>query len=100
MLRIDESWMAEDKRLLTAAGENTSLAAAVEGKNLVIVENEKSWDHCRGIRSLGCMPSYWGIPALRRSSLENIRIFCENESHHHVWGLTVGSFSSAGDFET
>ena len=42
LLRIDESWMAEDKRILIAAMENQSLAAAGEGKNLLIVENEKS----------------------------------------------------------
>ena len=67
MLRINESWMAEDKRILTAAGESKSLAAAVEGQNLLIIENEKSWDHCLGIRSLGCMPNYWGLPVLKRS---------------------------------
>ena len=70
MLRIDESWMAEDKRILTAAGESKSLAAAGEskslaaageGKNLLIAVDEKSWDHCWGIRSLGCMPIYWGF---------------------------------------
>ena len=33
--RIDESEMAEDKSILTAAGERNSLAAAVEGKNLL-----------------------------------------------------------------
>ena len=53
MLRIDESRMAEDKRILTTVGERKSLAAAVEGQNLLIVENEKSWDHCWGNQKLG-----------------------------------------------
>ena len=38
MLRINESWIAEDKRILIAVGDNNLLAAAVEGKNLLIVE--------------------------------------------------------------
>ena len=38
LLRINESWMAADKRILTAAWENNSLAAAVEGKNLQLLK--------------------------------------------------------------
>ena len=53
MLAIDESWIAGDKRILTAVGESESLTAAGEGKNLLIVENEKSWDHCWGNQKLG-----------------------------------------------
>ena len=54
-----------DRRILTAVGESEFLTVVGEGKNLLIVESEKSWDRC------------WGILVLRRSSLENIRIFCE-----------------------
>ena len=54
--------MAEDKRILTAAGENNSLAVAGEGRNLLIAEDETSllttaWR----IKSLGYMPIYWGF---------------------------------------
>ena len=76
MLRIDESWMAEDKRILTAAGESKSLAAAMEGKNLRLLKMRSLGTIVGEIRSLGCMPIYWGILVFMRSSLENIQIFC------------------------
>ena len=80
MLRIDESWTAGDKIILTTAGESESLTAAGDCKNLLIVENEKSWDHCWGPRSLGCMPIYWGF---------------KDESLHSVKGQKLGAYQSS-----
>ena len=59
LLRIAKSWNG-DNRILTAVGESESLTAAGNG-NPLIIENEKSWDRCWGIKSLGCMPIYWGF---------------------------------------
>ena len=46
----DESWVMQS---LTAVGESESLTAAGDCKNLLIVENEKSWDRCWGNQKLG-----------------------------------------------
>ena len=59
--------MAADKRILTAAGENNSLVAAVEGKSLQMLKMRSLGTAVGRIRSLGCIPNYWGLPVLRRS---------------------------------
>ena len=61
LLRINESWMAGDKRILTAARESVSLTAAGDGKNLDCWGWDILVDYCWRIRSLGCIPIFWGF---------------------------------------
>ena len=99
-LRIDESWMAGDKSILTAAGGSKSLTAAGWCKNFWLLRMRHPYWLLLGNQELGLYANLLGIPVLRRSSLGeylNTLWGTENESLHSAWGLIVGSFSSAGD---
>ena len=53
---------------LTAAGESKSLTDAGDSKKSLIVENEKSWDHCWGLKILGDL---WGLTRVLTTSAGN-----------------------------
>ena len=89
LMKIDESWTAEDKRILTAVGENNSLAAAGEGKNLWLLQ----------MRSPGTTVGGSGVWVVCQSTgdfcleeiftgeYSNILWGAENESLHSAWGF-------------
>ena len=102
LLRIDESWMAGDKRILTATGESNSLTADGEGRNLRLLKMRNpgttvggsgAWVVCQSTGD-SCLEEIF------TGEYSNILWGTENESLHSAWGLIVGSFSSAGDIET
>ena len=77
LLRIDESWMARDKRILTAAREGESLTAAGNCKNLWLLKMRHPCWLLLENQELGLYTNLLGIPILRRSSLGNIWLSCE-----------------------